>query len=82
MPYACPYLNIDYGKSRPGTYRGAQILTASGKVLESVQSRDYKVDLVVATRAALLLADSLTRFQSRGIRNRPEAISSGAYQSE
>jgi hypothetical protein len=59
MPYACLYLNIDYDKSKPGTYRGVQILTASGKVLESVRSRDYKVDLVEASRGALLLADTV-----------------------
>lgn len=54
--YECLYLNIDYIDFKPGTYQGVQILTIEGRVLDTLRSRDYKLDLSEARRAALLLA--------------------------
>jgi hypothetical protein len=54
--YEFLYLNIDYIDLRPGTYRGVQILNSEGVVLETLKSPNYKLDLIEARRAALLLA--------------------------
>jgi hypothetical protein len=54
--YECLYLNIDYVDLNPGTYRGVQILNGEGTVLDTLTSPDYKLDLLEARRAALLLA--------------------------